>query len=130
MKMKYLYLILCIFGIILPYSQLIPYMLENTFDIASFIDQLFVNRVSALIALDLFVTALTYIIFAVSEGISLKIKHLWGDGCIQPHKHTKYNANIQLNHTTIIAIRQWMYNRRVFPPALYLTGMDLPEICK
>jgi len=77
MKMKYLYLILCIFGIILPYSQLIPYMLENTFDIASFIDQLFVNRVSALIALDLFVTALTYIIFAVSEGISLKIKHLW-----------------------------------------------------
>ena len=41
------------------------------------IDQLFANRISTLFALDLFVTATVFIVFAVYEGAKLKIKHLW-----------------------------------------------------
>ncbi len=77
MKIKYLYLILCIFGIALPYSQLIPIIFEYGFSIELIIDQLFINRVSTLFAFDLFVTALVFIIFALYEGLKLKIKHLW-----------------------------------------------------
>ena len=76
MKIKYIYLILCIFGFILPYSQLVPLMLEQGFSINIF-DQLFANRVSALFALDLFVTAITFVVFAIYEGLKIKLKHLW-----------------------------------------------------
>jgi len=77
MKIKYVYLILCVFGIVLPYSQLIPILIEDSFSIDMVMDQLFVNRVSTLFAFDLFVTAVAYIIFALYEGLKMKIKHLW-----------------------------------------------------
>jgi hypothetical protein len=76
-KIKYLYIILCFFGIILPYSQLIPLIIENNFSFQMIIDQLFINRVSTLFALDLFITATVFIVFALYEGFKLKIKHLW-----------------------------------------------------
>jgi hypothetical protein len=76
-KMKYLYILLCILGIILPYSQLIPLLIEGNFSFQMIIDQLFVNRVSSLFALDLFVTATVFIVFAMYEGLKLNIKHLW-----------------------------------------------------
>ena len=76
-KIKHLLIILCIFGIILPYSQLIPMLLEGNFRFQMMIDQLFSNRISSLFALDLFVTSTAFIVFALYERIKLKIKHLW-----------------------------------------------------
>ena len=77
MKVKYIYLALCVFGIALPYSQLIPIILENGFSINMVIDQLFVNKVSTLFAFDLFVTAVVFIFFALYEGFKLKMKYIW-----------------------------------------------------
>jgi hypothetical protein len=77
LKIKHLYIILCFFGIILPYSQLIPLLLEGNFSLKIMIDQLFINRISTLFALDLFVTATVFIVFALYEGVKLKLKHLW-----------------------------------------------------
>ncbi len=76
-KIKYVYLFLCIIGFILPYSQIIPLLIEGNFGIQFIINQLFINRVSTLFAFDLFVTATVFIIFALYEGVKLKIKHLW-----------------------------------------------------
>ncbi len=76
-KIKYLYLVLCFFGIILPYSQLLPILIEGNFSLKIMINQLFINRISTLFALDLFITATVFIFFALNEGIKLKIKHLW-----------------------------------------------------
>lgn len=72
-----MYLLLCIFGFILPYSQLIPLLIDGNFSFQLMIKQLFVNRVSTLFALDLFITATVYIVFALHEGLKLKVKHLW-----------------------------------------------------
>ena len=77
LKIKHLYILLCILGFILPYSQIIPIMLEGDFGFQMMIDQLFINRISTLFALDLFVTATVFIIFSVHEGIKLKVKHMW-----------------------------------------------------
>lgn len=77
LQIKHLYIILCIFGFILPYSQIIPILLEGNFGFQMMMDQLFANRISTLFALDLFVTATAFIVFAVYEGLILKIKHLW-----------------------------------------------------
>ena len=76
-KIKHLYLILCVFGFILPYSQIIPIMLEGDLVFQMMIDQLFANRISTLFALDLFVTATVFMFFAVYESIKLKLKHIW-----------------------------------------------------
>ena len=75
-KIKHLYIILCFFGLILPYSQIIPILIEGNLGFQMIINQLFVNRISTLFALDLFVTATVFIVFALYEGIKLKIKHL------------------------------------------------------
>lgn len=76
-KIIHIYILLCIIGFILPYSQIIPILIEGNVNIEKIIDQLFVNRISTLFALDLFVTATVFIVFALHEGIKLKIKHLW-----------------------------------------------------
>jgi hypothetical protein len=76
-KIKYLYVILCFFGFLLPYSQLIPILLEGNFSFQMMIDQLFINRISTLFALDLFVTATVFLVFAAYESFKFKIKHLW-----------------------------------------------------
>ncbi|MBN2602626.1 MAG: DUF2834 domain-containing protein, partial [Candidatus Thermoplasmatota archaeon] len=39
--------------------------------------QLFANRVTTLFALDLFVTATAFVVFAIYEGLKIKLKHLW-----------------------------------------------------
>jgi len=76
-KIKYLYIVLCFFGFILPYSQLIPLLIEGNLNFHLMFDQLFINRVSSLFALDLFVTATVFVVFALYEGFKLKIKYLW-----------------------------------------------------
>jgi hypothetical protein len=40
-------------------------------------NKLFVNRISTLFALDLFVTATTFIVFAIYEGLKYQVKHLF-----------------------------------------------------
>lgn len=77
MKIKYVYLILCIFGFILPYSQIIPLMIEPGFSLELAYDQLFANKVTTLFAFDLFITATTFVVFALYEGLKIKVKHLW-----------------------------------------------------
>ena len=76
-KPKYIYLLLCLFGTILPYSQLIPLLMQGDFTLSLMINDLFINRVSTLFALDLFVTATTFLFFALFEGIKQHLKYLW-----------------------------------------------------
>ena len=76
-KIQHLYLLLCVFGFLLPYSQIIPLILEGNMSVQLMIEQLFANRVSTLFAFDLLVTATVFIVFAVHEGRKLNIRHLW-----------------------------------------------------
>jgi len=77
LRVKYIYLILCFLGLILPYSQLILILIEGNLGFEMMVTQLFGNRVSALFALDLFVTATVFVVFAINEGFKLKIKNVW-----------------------------------------------------
>ncbi len=45
------YLILCILGAILPYSQFVPFLLEHGLNLQLFFEQLFVNRISSFFAM-------------------------------------------------------------------------------
>jgi hypothetical protein len=74
---QYLYLILCVAGTALPYSQFIPFLSEHGFDVRMFVEQLFANRISAFFGLDVVVSSAVFWVFVLTEGRRLRMKRLW-----------------------------------------------------
>ncbi|MBW4646487.1 MAG: DUF2834 domain-containing protein [Goleter apudmare HA4340-LM2] len=74
---KVIYLLLCILGCVLPYSQFIPFLIENSLDINLFFKQLFANHISGFFAMDVIASSLTLWTFVFWEGTRLKMPNLW-----------------------------------------------------
>ena len=77
MKTRHFYLICCVLGLILPYSQLVPWLLEHGLNTTLFYRELFANRISAFFAMDVIVSAIVLIWFIQSEGRRLRVRLLW-----------------------------------------------------
>jgi hypothetical protein len=78
MKLRYLYLIFCLLGLLLPYSQFVPWIIEHQgLNMPLFIRDLFANRISAFFAVDIIVSAIVLISFVRIEGTRLGIRLLW-----------------------------------------------------
>ncbi|MBW4563700.1 MAG: DUF2834 domain-containing protein [Mojavia pulchra JT2-VF2] len=75
--LKVIYLLLCILGTVLPYSQFMPFLLENSLDIQLFFEQLFANRISGFFGMDVIVSSLVLWVFVFREGKRLKMQNLW-----------------------------------------------------
>ncbi|MDJ0732469.1 MAG: DUF2834 domain-containing protein [Nostocaceae cyanobacterium] len=71
------YLLLCILGFVLPYSQFVPFLWENGLNVQLFAQQLFINRISAFFAMDVAVSSLVLWTFVFWEGTRLKMGFLW-----------------------------------------------------
>ena len=65
--MRYVYLGLALLGAVLPYSQFIPFLAQHGLDLSLLFDQLFANRISSFFGLDVIVSALAVVMFAVSQ---------------------------------------------------------------
>jgi Protein of unknown function DUF2834 len=77
MKPKHVYLILCVLGVALPYSQFIPLVLQNGLHIKYFVEQLFSNRVGAFFGLDVLISTIVLFRFIGYEGRRLHIRAPW-----------------------------------------------------
>src|SRR5215475_481145 len=77
MKAQYFYVILCVLGIVLPYSQFVPWLLEHGFNLNLLFNELFANRISAFFAMDVIVSAIVLIWFIQSVGKRLQVRFLW-----------------------------------------------------
>ena len=77
MNRKTLYLFLCVLGLVLPYSQFVPWVIENGLNMPLFVRQLFANRIGGFFGMDVLVSAVTLIGFIRSEGSRLKMRRLW-----------------------------------------------------
>jgi len=77
MKPKHLYLLLAIVGVILPYSQYVPFYQLYGNDFAKFFTDLFANYSIRFILMDLVVTAVTFFTLIAVESKSRKVKHAW-----------------------------------------------------
>jgi hypothetical protein len=77
MKPKHLYLLLCIFGAVLPLSQLLPFLREHGLDARLIIEQLFANRISAFFGLDVIVSSVVLWVFVAVDGRRSGVRHLW-----------------------------------------------------
>jgi hypothetical protein len=74
---QYLYLLLAILGVVLPYSQLTPFLREHGFDLRLLVEQLFANRISAFFGLDVVISSVVLWVFVFVEGRRRKLRHLW-----------------------------------------------------
>ena len=77
MKPKTVYLLLCVLGTVLPYSQLVPFVREHGLDLRLLVEQLFANRIGAFFGLDVVVSALVVFVLVWVEGRRAEMRHLW-----------------------------------------------------
>ena len=77
MNLRNLYLLFCVIGTVLPYTQFVPWFLVNGMNFELFFAELFSTKISSFFAIDLFIVAAVLITFVVAEGIRLRIKRLF-----------------------------------------------------
>ena len=78
MKPRNLDVVFCLLGLVLPYSQFIPWIIEqHALNISIFMQDLFANRIAAFFALDVIVSAIVLLSFIQSEGGRLRMRFLW-----------------------------------------------------
>ncbi|WP_010275374.1 DUF2834 domain-containing protein [Paenibacillus senegalensis] len=75
--MKYFYGILSVLGIILPYSQLIPWVYERGLNIPHLIQEAGQTRIGAFAWMDVVVSVVVLIGFIFYEGKKKGMKWLW-----------------------------------------------------
>jgi hypothetical protein len=68
---------MCAAGTILPYCFFVPWLIANGMDLASFVRELFANRISAFFGMDVIVSACVLIAFARIERSRLAVKWRW-----------------------------------------------------
>ena len=77
MKLKHVYLALCVLGVLLPYWFLTQFMLVEGVNMVLLFGALFAEDATAFFGMDLFVTAFTAIAFMIAESRRIKMKRLW-----------------------------------------------------
>lgn len=77
MKPKSLYLIVCVVGTVLPYSQFVPFLGDHGLDLRLFCEQMFSNRIAGFFALDVLVSSVALFALVVIEGRRAGMRYLW-----------------------------------------------------
>jgi hypothetical protein len=77
MRLKNVYLILCVLGMLLPYWQIVPWLTEHGLDLPLFFQELFETRVGAFFGMDVVVSAAALMFFAGSERKRVGARAVW-----------------------------------------------------
>ena len=72
MKIKHIYLILCIIGFVFPYYFLIQFLIEHGINLQLMIDKLFANKISSFFGVDVFISAVVLVLFVLVERKNVK----------------------------------------------------------
>ncbi|MCX6793380.1 MAG: DUF2834 domain-containing protein [Candidatus Falkowbacteria bacterium] len=75
--MKYVYFFLAMIGIVLPYSQFVPWTMTNGMDLVKMGQAMFVNQIAAGIALDALTAAVILIIYILVQQKKKPVKYFW-----------------------------------------------------
>ncbi|MGH7682446.1 MAG: DUF2834 domain-containing protein [Candidatus Eiseniibacteriota bacterium] len=77
MKLKHVYLALCVVGGILPYVPFVSFLRDHGLDFHLIFAELFSNRISTAFAFDILMSSVAFWIFVLVEGRRGGVKHLW-----------------------------------------------------
>jgi len=75
--MRITFLVLCVAGFVLPYSQFVPWLLDHGANAQLFVRDLFSNRIGGFFGLDVIVSACVLVAFIRMEGSRLAMRRLW-----------------------------------------------------
>jgi Terpene cyclase DEP1 len=76
-KLKNVYMFLCVLGLAVPYSQFVPWLHENGMNLGLLVRQLFANQISAFFGLDVLVSSAVLLVFMRVEGRRVRIQARW-----------------------------------------------------
>jgi hypothetical protein len=77
LRLRYVYLALCVLGLALPYWQFVPWFLEHGLDLSLFVHELFANRIAGFFGIDVIISSLVLWLFVFAEGGRLGMRGLW-----------------------------------------------------
>jgi hypothetical protein len=77
MKPKTLYLVLCFAGVLVPYWQFVPWVLQHGLNLPLFARELFATRIGAFFGMDVVISAVALLAFTRIEGARLGIRARW-----------------------------------------------------
>lgn len=75
--MKYFYGVLSFLGLVLPYSQFIPWFIQNGLVLPLLLEDITSTRIGAFAWMDVLITAIVLIGFILLEGTRKRMKYLW-----------------------------------------------------
>ena len=76
-RLRHVYLGLCVLGVVVPYSQLIPWLSQHGLDMGLFMRELLATRSGAFFAVDVVVSALALFAFVFGERTAARVRHVW-----------------------------------------------------
>lgn len=77
MRLRHVYLALCVLGIALPYWKLVPWVIDHGLDLSLLFQELFATRIGAFFGLDVVVSAIVLFVFIFAEGRRISVSLLW-----------------------------------------------------
>ena len=77
MRLRYLYLALCVVGTVAPYWKFLPWVMEHGLNLSLLCQELFATRIGAFFGLDVVVSAIVLFIFIFTEGRRIALSLLW-----------------------------------------------------
>lgn len=75
--LKNIYIVCCVLGIVLPYSQSLPWVLDHGLSPVLFVSEVVESRISAFAWFDVVVSAIVLLTVAGVESRRLGMKNLW-----------------------------------------------------
>ena len=76
-KPKTLYFVLCVAGVIVPYWQFVPWVLQHGLNLPLFVRELFSTRSGAFFGMDVVMSAVTLLAFSRIEGAKIGVRGRW-----------------------------------------------------
>jgi hypothetical protein len=77
MKPKTAYLALCLAGVLVPYWQFLPWVVQHGLNLTLFARELFANRIGAFFGMDVIVSAIVLLVFSRIESARIGIRRRW-----------------------------------------------------
>jgi len=116
MSPRWAYLFFCVLGMLLPYSQFLPWLLTHGVDLPLFFRDLFTNRVGSFFGLDVFVSTAVLWTFVATERRRLGITHAWAPIV------ASLTVGVSLGLPLLLYMRQVRLERPVEPPVSRLNS--------
>lgn len=77
MNIRAVYLVFCVAGFMLPYSQFVPWVMTHGLNVPLFFRELFSTHIGGFFGMDVIVSASVLVLFVYIEGRRLGMQKLW-----------------------------------------------------